>query len=130
MSLVTNVPVTSRRPGRQSSGSSDISLNRGSSMRSNETVPAPKRIACLTWVSSPRANGWNYHREQKDSMNCISCVSTERTASASRNGRMKFDDLDAKMRRFETAHDHCVLPGIFMVARIDGRGFTRLTKEV
>jgi tRNA(His) 5'-end guanylyltransferase len=43
---------------------------------------------------------------------------------------MKFDDLDAKMRRFETAHDHCVLPGIFMVARLDGRGFTRLTKEV
>jgi tRNA(His) 5'-end guanylyltransferase len=43
---------------------------------------------------------------------------------------MKFDDLDAKMRRFETAHDHCVLPGVFMVARIDGRGFTRLTKEV
>jgi tRNA(His) guanylyltransferase len=43
---------------------------------------------------------------------------------------MKFDDLEAKMRRFETAHDHCVLPGIFMVARIDGRGFTRLTKEV
>lgn len=43
---------------------------------------------------------------------------------------MKFDDLDAKMRRFETGHDHCVLPGIFMVARIDGRSFTRLTKEV
>lgn len=42
---------------------------------------------------------------------------------------MKFDDLDAKMRRFETAHDHCVLPGLFMVARLDGRGFTRLTKE-
>jgi tRNA(His) 5'-end guanylyltransferase len=43
---------------------------------------------------------------------------------------MKFDDLDARMRVFETAHDHCVLPGLFMVARIDGRGFTRLTKEV
>jgi tRNA(His) 5'-end guanylyltransferase len=43
---------------------------------------------------------------------------------------MKFDDLDAKMRRFETAHDHCVLPGLFIVARLDGRGFTRLTKEV
>src|SRR5207247_10713395 len=43
---------------------------------------------------------------------------------------MKFDDLDAKMRRFETAHDFCVLPGIFMVARIDGRSFTRLTKDV
>jgi len=42
---------------------------------------------------------------------------------------MKFDDLDAKMRQFETAHDFCVLPGIFMVARIDGRSFTRLTKE-
>ena len=43
---------------------------------------------------------------------------------------MKFDDLDAKMRQFETAHDLCVLPDIFMVARLDGRGFTRLTKEV
>ncbi len=43
---------------------------------------------------------------------------------------MKFDELDARMRRFETSHDHCVLPGIFMVARIDGRNFTRLTKEL
>ncbi|MCI0695293.1 guanylyltransferase [candidate division KSB1 bacterium] len=43
---------------------------------------------------------------------------------------MKFDDLDAKMRVFETAHDHCVLPEIHIVARLDGRGFTRLTKEV
>lgn len=43
---------------------------------------------------------------------------------------MKFDDLDARMRVYETAHDHCVLPGIYMVARLDGRGFTRFTKEV
>ena len=43
---------------------------------------------------------------------------------------MKFDDLDQKMRVFETAADLCVLPGIFMVARLDGRSFTRLTKEV
>lgn len=43
---------------------------------------------------------------------------------------MRFDDLDKQMRVFETAHDHCVLPGIYMVARLDGRGFTRLTKEV
>jgi tRNA(His) 5'-end guanylyltransferase len=43
---------------------------------------------------------------------------------------VKFDDLDAKMRVFETANDRCVLPGIWIVARIDGRGFTRLTKEV
>lgn len=42
---------------------------------------------------------------------------------------MKFDDLDKKMRVFETAHDHCVLPEIYMVARLDGRSFTRLTKE-
>ena len=43
---------------------------------------------------------------------------------------MKFDELDAKMRVFETSHDHCVLPGIYMVARLDGRSFTRLTKVV
>jgi len=43
---------------------------------------------------------------------------------------MKFDDLDQRMRVFETAHDHCVLPGIHIVARLDGRSFTRLTKEV
>jgi len=43
---------------------------------------------------------------------------------------MNFDELDTRMRLFETAHDYCVLPGIWMVARIDGRGFTRLTREV
>jgi tRNA(His) guanylyltransferase len=43
---------------------------------------------------------------------------------------MKFDELDKKMRVFETATDLCVLPGMFMIARLDGRGFTRLTKEV
>ena len=43
---------------------------------------------------------------------------------------MTFDELDSRMRVFETARDQCVLPGMFMVARLDGRGFTRLTKEV
>jgi tRNA(His) guanylyltransferase len=43
---------------------------------------------------------------------------------------MKFDEFDARMRVFETAHDYSVLPGVHIVARIDGRGFTRLTKEV
>lgn len=43
---------------------------------------------------------------------------------------MKFDDLDAKMRAFETARDPSALPGVFLVARIDGRSFTRLTKEI
>lgn len=43
---------------------------------------------------------------------------------------MKFDDLDAKMRVFETEGDRFVPPGMFIVARVDGRGFTRLTKEI
>jgi tRNA(His) guanylyltransferase len=43
---------------------------------------------------------------------------------------VKFEDLDAKLRVFETAHDYCVLPGLFIVARLDGRSFTHLTKEV
>lgn len=42
---------------------------------------------------------------------------------------MKFTELDRKMRVHETAHDLCVLPGIHMVARLDGRGFTRLVRE-
>jgi tRNA(His) guanylyltransferase len=42
---------------------------------------------------------------------------------------MKFDDLDKKMRVYETAADQCVLPGMFMVARLDGRSFTQLTKK-
>jgi tRNA(His) guanylyltransferase len=43
---------------------------------------------------------------------------------------VKFDELDAKMRVYETAHDHCALPEMLLVARLDGRGFTRLTREV
>jgi tRNA(His) 5'-end guanylyltransferase len=41
---------------------------------------------------------------------------------------MKFEQLDRRMRVYETAHDHCVLPGIHMVARIDGRSFSHLTR--
>lgn len=40
----------------------------------------------------------------------------------------KYEQLDRRMRVFETAHDHCVLPGIHMVARIDGRSFSHLTR--
>ena len=43
---------------------------------------------------------------------------------------MKFDDLDAQMRVYETSVDYCVLPGLYIAARIDGRNFTRLTKEI
>jgi len=42
---------------------------------------------------------------------------------------MKFSELDEQMRIYETAHDHCVLPEMYIVARIDGRCFTALTKE-
>ena len=42
---------------------------------------------------------------------------------------MKFTELDRKMRVYETAHDLCVLPGIHMLARLDGRGFTKLLRE-
>lgn len=43
---------------------------------------------------------------------------------------MDFESFDKRMRVFETAHDHSVLPGIWMVARLDGRNFTRLTHEL
>jgi len=43
---------------------------------------------------------------------------------------MKFDDLDKRLRVYETSHDFCVPPNIYMVARIDGRSFTKLTKEL
>lgn len=38
---------------------------------------------------------------------------------------MKFDELDVKMRAFESAADYCVLPGMYMVARLDDRSFAR-----
>ena len=43
---------------------------------------------------------------------------------------MKFDDLDTKMRRYEQSLDQSVLSDMFLVARLDGRGFSRLTKEL
>lgn len=42
---------------------------------------------------------------------------------------MKFDELDSKMRSLETARDTSFLAATHLVARIDGRSFTRLTKE-
>lgn len=42
---------------------------------------------------------------------------------------MKFDDLDKMMRVYETSLDQFVMHGVYIVARIDGRSFTRLTKE-
>jgi len=42
---------------------------------------------------------------------------------------MNFDTLDKQMRRFEQSLDRTMLDGIYVVARLDGHGFTRLTKE-
>ncbi len=41
---------------------------------------------------------------------------------------MKFDDLNLRMREYEKAGEQTVLPNVYMVARIDGRSFTKLTK--
>ena len=43
---------------------------------------------------------------------------------------MNFEQLDEQMRVFERAMDQFIMPGVWMVARIDGRNFTRLTKEI
>lgn len=45
-------------------------------------------------------------------------------------GPMKFEMLDKKMRLFERSMDQLVLPELYIVARLDGRGFTKLTKEL
>lgn len=42
---------------------------------------------------------------------------------------MKFDDFDEKMRKFEQSIDQTIPQDSYMVARLDGRGFTKLTKE-
>lgn len=42
---------------------------------------------------------------------------------------MKFDDLDARLRSIETAEDRYLPPGGNLIARLDGRSFTKLTKE-
>jgi len=42
---------------------------------------------------------------------------------------MDFNTLDKQMRRFEQSMDRTLLEGIYVVARLDGHGFTRLTKK-
>ena len=43
---------------------------------------------------------------------------------------MKFDDLDRKMRVYEQSIDQNILAELYLVARLDGRSFSRLTKEI
>lgn len=42
---------------------------------------------------------------------------------------MKFDDLDRAMRAYEQSLDMWVAPNMYIVVRLDGRSFTKLTKE-
>ena len=43
---------------------------------------------------------------------------------------MNFDDLDVKMRVYEQSIDQVLLPEFYLVARLDGNRFTRLTREI
>lgn len=43
---------------------------------------------------------------------------------------MVFDELDKKMRVYEQSLDQIILPELYLAARLDGRSFTRLTKEI
>ena len=42
---------------------------------------------------------------------------------------MRFDDFDKQMRIYEESLDQCIIPDMYIVARLDGRSFTKLTKE-
>ena len=43
---------------------------------------------------------------------------------------MNFDEFDSKMRIYEQSVDQVLLPELYLVARLDGNRFTRLTKEI
>lgn len=43
---------------------------------------------------------------------------------------MKFDDFDKLMRRYEESIDQYILYDMYLVARLDGRAFTKMTKRL
>ena len=43
---------------------------------------------------------------------------------------MNFNDLDAMMRQYEQSLDQVIPPKFYIVARLDGRSFTKFTKEI
>ena len=43
---------------------------------------------------------------------------------------MVFEEFDKMMRVYEQSLDQVLLPDVYMAARLDGRGFSRLTKEI
>lgn len=42
---------------------------------------------------------------------------------------MRFSDLDKKMRVYELCNDNYVIPDVYIIARLDGRNFTKLTRK-
>ncbi|MBQ1492817.1 MAG: guanylyltransferase [Blautia sp.] len=42
---------------------------------------------------------------------------------------MNFDDFDKEMRQFEESLDQRILPDMYLVTRLDGRAFTKLTAK-
>lgn len=43
---------------------------------------------------------------------------------------MNFDEFDREMRVYEESLDQYILPDMYIAARLDGRSFTWLTKEI
>ena len=42
---------------------------------------------------------------------------------------MKLENLESRLRAYENLNDRYILPGMWAIVRVDGRNFTRLTKE-
>jgi tRNA(His) guanylyltransferase len=42
---------------------------------------------------------------------------------------MKYEEIDYRMRQNETLFDQYILPENYIIVRLDGKGFTKLTKE-
>lgn len=43
---------------------------------------------------------------------------------------MRFDEIDARMRQYETSNDPVIIPRMYVIVRLDGRGFTNLTRDI
>lgn len=43
---------------------------------------------------------------------------------------MNFKDFDTQMRAFQQSLDQCIPDGTYMVARLDGHGFSKFTKKI
>ena len=42
---------------------------------------------------------------------------------------MRFDDFDKEMRKYEQSLDQVILPDMYIVARLDGRSFSKFTEK-